>query len=339
MTHFARLLGLCALLSSGCGPSLKVNVRPGAELPVQAAAVYPVAFRWDEPAFRSFELSQAMVLRVMATDRYAVFGPGEFKLVRESAANPFVGSDIALGLADRGFSAMQAVVFRPWVEKRAQSAIKQLYGPDGKPKGTQRVEEVTYLAHLEVFHSASREIIADASVTVEADPFAEHDPADPQPDLTAAILKLLEKTLSSLKNRAPGQPLERAAGFEYLWNPKASFSFAMEGRPPFSETLRALDVLEQDVAIEARLRFFYPDADLKTLAAFKRQPAGLLVTKVGEAAAQAGLTAGDLITEVHGEPALPQTLQRALRLAHPGQAIAVKVRRTSGFSDLSLPVQ
>jgi hypothetical protein len=332
------LLAAASLVALGCSGNLQVRVRPGGPLQVQAAAVYPVSFRWDEPAWRSYELGQLLVLQAMATGRYAVFGPGEFKLVRETADNPFIGSDIALGLANHGFSALQALVFRPWIEKRAQSAVKQLFGPDGKPRGVERVEEVTYLVHLEVFHSATREIVAESSATVEVDPFASHEPSDPQPELTEALVKLMRRTLAELADRAPGAPIERSAGFEYVWNPKAGFTFALERRPALADALRTMDLLEQDLAMEARLRFFLPDADNATLASLKRLPPGLLVTRVGPEALGAGLGAGDLVTEIQGEPALPQTLQRALRAARAGTPLTLRVRRSTGFAELALPI-
>ncbi|HCF59623.1 MAG TPA: hypothetical protein DFS52_16710, partial [Myxococcales bacterium] len=85
---------------------MNVEVRPGKPLDAQALAVFPFQFRWDEPAWRSFELSQALALQAVETGRYSVFGPGEFKLVPGQTSNPFLGSDLVLSLADRGISPM-----------------------------------------------------------------------------------------------------------------------------------------------------------------------------------------------------------------------------------------
>jgi len=329
-------LALCAL-ALGCSSGIAVEVRPGGTLPVQAAAIYPFQFRWDEPAYRSFELSQMLALQAVATQRYAVFGPGEFRLVRATSDNPFIGSDLALGLADRGLSPLKAIVFRPSAEKRSQSAVKQVFDERGRPKGSARIEEATVLVRLEVFHSASREIVAVITGRVDLDPFAERDPSDPTPELTALLRRMMKVALSELEDRAPGQRLEREPGFAFLWNPKCAFEFAADGRPPLSEWLEKLDPLEQDVATEARLRFFFPKLDDRQLARLKGLPSGLLVTDVSGAAGEQ-LAQGDLVVQVNGEPALPQALQRALRATPAGAPIRLRVRRGTGLTDVALPV-
>lgn len=334
-----RTLALLAAAGCACACSSgTVNVRPGPPLNVQAVAFYPANFRYDEPAYRSYEVSQALALEAVATGRYAVFGPGEFKLVRNSSDNPFVGSDLALQLADRGLSAVAALVFKPTLERRAQSAVKQLYDEQGRPKGSARVEEATIVARLEVFHSASREIVAETSGKVDVDPLSPRDASDPLPEATALLRRMTNDVLDALAARAPGRKVERAPGFEFLWNPKAGLDFALEGKPALSEALVRLDALEQDVALEARLRFFHPKVAEALLARLGRLPAGLYVTDVSESAVPSGLQVGDLVLDVNGEQASPQSLQRALRAALPGQPIALKVKRSSGLVDLYLAV-
>ncbi|MGC4115904.1 MAG: hypothetical protein QM765_15200 [Myxococcales bacterium] len=337
MRKLAVLIAAGCTLLCACG-SVPVRVRPGQVLDAQAVAVYPTNFRYEEPAYRSYELSQALALQAVGTKRYAVFGPGEFKLVRNSSDNPFVGSDIALQLADRGLSAVAALVFKPTLEKRAQSAVKQLYDEQGRPKGSARVEEATMVARLEVFHSASREIIAETSGQVEVDPLVPRDATNPLPEATALLQKMMTRVLDAIAERAPGKKIERAPGFEFLWNPKAALDFALEGKPALAEDLGKLDALEQDVALEARLRFFHPKAPEALLGKLGRLPAGLYVTTVSEAAAPSGLQVGDLVLNVNDEQASPQSLQRALRATLPGQAIALKVKRSSGLVDLYLTV-
>jgi len=328
------LLSLAAL---GCSTGIKVELRPGERLQVQAAAVYPFQFRWEEPAYRSFELSQMLAMQVMATQRYAVFGPGEFRLVSATADNPFVGSDLALGLADHGLSPMKAIVFRPSAERRAQSAVKQVFDERGRPKGLARVEEMAILVRLQVFHSASREIIAEVSGRAEVDPFAERDPSDPTPELTALLRKMMKATLDEIEDRAPGERLERDPGFAFLWSPKCALEFSLEGKPPLAQALGQMDPLEQDIATETRLRFFFPKLDDRQLARLKRVPAGLYVTEVSQAHG-IPLAPGDLVLEVNGEPALPQALQRALRATPSGRPLQLKVQRNSETSDVALAV-
>jgi hypothetical protein len=325
------------LLFCSCGKQIRVDLRPGDPLSVQAAAVFPFEFRWEEPAFRSYELSQMLVLQLMATHRYSVFGPGEFKLVQASSHDPFVGSDLVLSLADHGLSPMQAIVFRPSAERRSQSGVQQVFDSKGNIQGVARVEEVTLIVRLDVFHSASRQRIASSSATLELDPFATRDMSDPMPELTRLMRQMMASMLVELSDRAPGHRFARSPGFEYLWNPKASFEFKLEDKPPFSETLAELDPLDQEMAIDARLRFFLPLMEETTLAMLKRLPPGLLVTETG-AAARSGLNKDDLIVRIDGEAALPQVLQRALRTPEPRGPLALEVRRGSETIHLALAV-
>lgn len=316
--------------------SVPVRVHPGPPLSVQVLAVYPCEFRWDEPAYRSFEISEALTLQAVAAGRWSVFGPGEFKLVQASVDNPFVGSDIALQLADHGMSPTAALVIKPAVEKRVQSELKQVFDSRGNPKGMQRVEAASVVAKLQVFHSGSREVIAEALQSVEIDPLAPREPTDPLPEVTALFKRMMTEIVSALASRAPGEVVARDPGFEFVWNPKAALDFALEGRPTFADALSQLDALDQDVALEARLRFFLPDTETATLARLKRMPGGLWVTTV-TGAAPSGLQAGDLIVKVNGETALPQVLYRALRAA-PRRAVELQVRRSSALVDVALSV-
>lgn len=334
-----RALLLCLSLSACTKSTLQVNVREGDALPVQAAAVYPFGFRWPEPAYRSYELSEALVLQVLASNRYAVFGPGEFKLLRATAENPFIGSDLALGLADHGLAPTEAIVFRPSAEKRAQMAMKEVFDVNGKPKGSQAVEEVVYVGKIEVFHSKTREIIADALDQVEVDPFATRDPNDPASELTTLMKRLMELVLSQLATRAPGARVVRPPGFEYLFNPKTVFDFALEGRPAYSAELEKADILDQDLLTEARMRFFLPAVDDTTLGKLKRLPGGLFVTRLAPSGNKAGLKAGDLVVEVKGEPAHPQTLHRVLRTTDTGKTVPLKVLRGGETVTLALTVE
>ena len=333
------LLPLLASVLVACASQpFKVELKPGKPLEAQAVAVFPFQFRWEQPAWRSYELSQLLTLQAMETGRYAVFGPGEFRLVHGQAANPFVGSDLVLSLADRGLSPTAALVFRAGAEKRSTSAVKQVFDPQGKPKGHGRIEEAMVVARIEVFHSASREIVAVATGHADLDPFRTSDPSDPLPELTGLLQALMAEVLTRLEERAPGLLVERAPGFEYLWNPKAAFEFSLEGKPALSETLEKADALDRELLVGARLRFFHPEAEAGAMKALERLPAGLYVTEVGEAARAAGLRSGDLVVGVEREPALPQALQRALRRAAPGTSLALQVRRETGIVTVALPV-
>ena len=54
------------------------------ELTAHAVMVYPFGFRWPEPAWRSFELSQRLIDVALAEagEQALFFGPSEFKVYR-----------------------------------------------------------------------------------------------------------------------------------------------------------------------------------------------------------------------------------------------------------------
>jgi hypothetical protein len=329
-----------ALLLAGCSAhTVRVDLVPGKPLPAQAMAVFPFDFRWETPAWRSWELSQVLTSQIVATNRYMVFGPGEFKLIRGEASNPFLGSDLVLSIADHGVSPTAALVLRPSAERRVHSELKQLFDSDGKPRGSERVEFVTVFARLEAFHSATRERVATAQGSVEIDPFAARDGSDPLPELTALMKQMTAKLLDELEERAPGEEIARAPGFEFLWNPKAGLDFALEDKPPLRQRLEQSDPLERDLIVENQLRFFHPDLDLRTVVALKKLPGGLWVTEVDGRARAAGLQVGDLVVEVAGAPAHPQSLHRALRQPPPGSTIDLLVERAAGRVQVRLPVE
>lgn len=188
-----------------------------------------------------------------------------------------------------------------------------------------------------VFHSASREKVASDSGMVQVDPFRAADSSDPLPELTGLVRALMAKVLEKLEERAPGVLIERAPGFDYLWNPKASLDFSLEGKAPLRQALESADALDQELLLDARVRFFHPALEPGALSTLVRSPAGLLVTQVREAA-DTGLRAGDLIVAIAGEPALPQALQRALRGA-TGTTVPLQVRRGKQPVEILLPVR
>jgi hypothetical protein len=217
-------------------------------------------------------------------------------------------------------------------------AMKEVFDVNGKPKGSQAVEEVVYVGKIEVFHSKTREIIADVIDQVEVDPFATRDPNDPAIELTTLMKRLMELVLSQLATRAPGAKVVRPPGFDYLFNPKTVFDFALEGRPAYSEEIKKADILDQDLLTDARMRFFLPAVDDTTLGKLKRLPGGLFVTRLSPSGNKAGLRAGDLVVEVKGEPAHPQTLHRVLRTTGTGKTVPLKVLRGGETVTLALTV-
>ena len=80
----ASLLCPAVVVLACTNTGVQRTVRERTDLHVTAVALYPFGFRWDEPAFRSFEMSQRlMALAAEKTkDRVMWIGPSEFKVYK-----------------------------------------------------------------------------------------------------------------------------------------------------------------------------------------------------------------------------------------------------------------
>lgn len=325
-----------ALAGSACRSAYQIQRDVPAELSASAVMVYPFLFRWPEPAFRSFELSQRLLDVALneAGERALFFGPSEFKVYRPEEDNAWAASNAVTLLAPCHLRPEQGLVLRAWAERRTQSAQGELVDTKGRAVGQSSVEETTYVGHVEVLHPSTRQRVLEISGEVKADPFAEHtdDGADPTPELTSLMEKLTREALRALADhlRAPREPSPAPAQVALI--PWQAFEYSEEGRPAHLGALASMDPLDAEVLRQQRLRFANPALETPVLDRMVRLPAGLYVLSAPEAGK---LAPGDVILQVDGQPALPQVLARARLAPTPLQA---QVRRASGeTSQILLP--
>ena len=321
---------LLALLGPACSSSYKLQRDVPAELSASAVVVYPFLFRWPEPAFRSFELSQRLIDVALgeAGQRAFFFGPSEFKLYRPEEDNAWAASNAVTLLPAYGVRPEQALVLRAWAERRTQSAQGELLDAKGRAVGQSTVEETTYLGHVELLHPSTRQRVLELSGEVKSDPFAERtdDGADPSPELTRLMENLTREALRALAGHlhAPREPSPAPAVVALV--PWQAFEYAEEGRPAQLGALASMDPLDAEVLRQQRLRFANPAVESTVLDRMMRLPAGLYVLSAPEAGK---LALGDILVQLGGQPALPQVLARA-RLSPT--ALQAQVQRAGGGS-------
>ncbi len=306
------------------------------ELSASAVMVYPFIFRWPEPAWRSFELSQRLidVALVEAGDRSLFFGPSEFTVYRPEEDNAWAASNAVTLLAPYSVRPEQALVLRAWAERRIQSGQGELLDSQGRTVGQSTVEETSYVGHVELIHPSSRQRVLDVWGEARADPFAERtdDGADPAPELTQLMEGLTREALRQLAEhlRAPREPSPAPATVALV--PWKAFEYSDEGRPAHLGALALMDPLDAELLRQQRLRFANPLLETAQLDRMMRLPAGLYVLSAPEGGK---LAPGDVILELEGQPALPQVLARARLAPTPVQA---RVRHATGRdSQIVLP--
>lgn len=330
---------LLALSGVACRTPYNVQRSIPPELTAHAVVVYPLGFRWSEPAWRSFELSQRLldVALAEAGDAALFLGPSEFKLYRPQEDNPWRASNVVSRLAALGLRAEQALVLRPWVERRVQSAQRELQDAQGRHLGVSTVEETTFLGHVEVLHPTSGNVLVEVTGEAVSNPFAqrseEDEGADPSPELTRLMVGLTREALGALDDtlrppREPSPPLVE----EVALVPWVAFEYAQEGRPALAPKLATLDALDVEVVRQQRLRFANPELPSEALPRLARLPAGLYVLEASEGGK---LAPGELVVSLDGAPALPQTLARVRFSPTPIQA---RIRLPDGsFTERLLP--
>ncbi|MFL5357923.1 hypothetical protein [Archangium sp.] len=327
---------LAALSGVACQTAYHTQRAVPPELTAHAVVVYPFGFRWPEPAWRSFELSQRLISEALAVygEQALFFGPSEFKLYRPQDDNAWVASNALSRLVSYGVRPEAGLVLRPWAERRVQTLQRELHDAQGRPVGSGAGEETTFLGHVEVLHPSSGRVLVEVTGEVVADPFAERtdEGADPSPELTRLMVGLTREALAALEDtlsppRSPSPPLG-----EVLLVPWEAFSYAEEGRPPLSPQLAAMDALDAEVVRQQRLRFANPDLAPDALTRLARMPAGLYVREAPEGGK---LAPGEVVVGLDGGPALPQALARARFAPTPVQ---VRIRLPAGdFAERLLP--
>jgi hypothetical protein len=300
------------------------------ELTAHAVVVYPFGFRWEQPAWRSVELSQRLLDEALATsaDEALFFGPSEIRVYRPQDDNAWMASNAVVRLASHGVRAEQGLVLRPWAERRVQSGLRELQDAQGRPAGVGNVEETTFVGHVEVLHPSSAQVIVEVSGEAVVDPFSERsdegEGADPTPELTRLMVGLTREALAALDGtlrppRPPSPPLAEVALLP--WEALA-----------LASTLAPLDELDAEVVRQQRLRFANPTLGPEAVARLSRLPAGLYVLEAPEGAK---LAPGEVVVSLEGAPALPQTLARVRFSPTPVQA---RVRLPTGdFTERLLP--
>jgi hypothetical protein len=336
MVRTGSVWRLCALLALGtaCQSKFQKTLLVPPELKISAVFVYPFTFRWEEPAYRSFELSQRLVAVAIRRkgDAAMLFGPSEFKVYRLDDANPWAASNAISLLPPVSIRPERAIVLRASAERRVLASEKELLNPAGNAAGATRSREVTYLGRVELLHPSSRQVIAELSGQVVADPFAPvADEADPMAELTQLMERLTAEALDLIENHFSPPAPSRRWPWVLAFNPPQALSPAEEGSSSLQVELAKLDPLEADALRLSRIRFANPGIPDSQAAQLIRFPRGLWVTSAPPGDA---LQPGDLIASIDGAPALPQVLQRAQFRESPVQA---RVRKASGdFVELML---
>jgi hypothetical protein len=331
----ALLVLALLLLGPGCASrgAVRVEAEPDRPIGARVAVVYPYAFRWDEPPIRSFEKSMDVVLHLVAKERLLVYGPGDYQLLRPADRDPSVGTDIVRTLLVHGLDARAFLAFRGWAERRVARGMAVVEGK-GRTLAASS-EDVTYVAHLEVWDAAAGRTVLEVSGSVQALPPGDRPDHDPAPELTGLHRRLVEEAWALLEPRLtaprlPGNPLD------VRWLPAAALDWAPPGQPSLRERMAGMDPVLADLERLNAYRYFDPAAPPRRLNGDLRLPGGLLVVGVRGPAADV-LREGDVVVAVCGEaPASPQALQRAIALSGPDGA-RVTAARGADRLELALP--
>ncbi len=337
-----RVLFVLALLTvataTHCASRFRQHVQVPEDQRVTAIAVYPFSFRWAEPAYRSFELSQRLI-DVMLQDKTAgrslLFGPSELRVYRADDDNAFAASTLTSILPTFRLKPDEVLVLRPWAERRVHSSQQTLLDARGKAIGVAATEDVTFVGHVEVLHPATRTRWVELTGEVRSDPFAERsdDGADPAPELTLLMEQLTLEAIAVVREQL--SPRERTTpdeGFRFALSPRAALAWSDGGRATGEMEMARMDLLDAELFQRARARFANPRLSSAQLDALVRAPAGLQVLETPRGGA---LEPGDVVLQVNGEQALPHAFVRA-RLV-PGPDL-LRVRRShGGHEDVHLP--
>jgi hypothetical protein len=331
----ARLLCAVLALGSACQSKLQKSALAPPDLRISAVFVYPFVFRWQEPAYRSFELSQRLIAVAIqgAGDSVMLFGPPEFKVYRPDDADPWAASNAVALLPAVQIRPESAIVLRPSAERRVFTSEKELLNAAGKTAGVTRSREVTYLCRVELLHPSSHQVIAEVNGQVAADLFASAaDEADSAPELTKLMEALTSEALELVAKHFNPPARPKRWPWVFAFNPQQVFTYAEEGRPALELQLARMDPLEAEALRLSRVRYANPGLSDFQAVKMMQLPGGLWVTS---APAGTALQVGDLISSIDGAPALPQALQRA---RFSSAACNARVRKANGdLVDLMLP--
>ena len=325
------MAALVALAACASGPRIEVRHRSSGPIAARVAAVYPYAFRWEEPPFRVHEKSMDAVLFLVARERLLVFGPGEFQVLRAGGASPLVGTDLVAVLTQRGLESRDFLAIRGWAERRIAISHGQL--EQGGRLLAVSSQDVTYVAHLEIADAAG-EALVELQAEVAAGKPEDRPEYDPMPELTALHRRLLQAAWEEIEPRLTAPPLAPAA-IEVRWLPASTLDYGGPAQATLKERMLAMDALEADMARIAVYRYYAPALSERQIAREMRLPGGLYVLRARPPFA-GPLEHGDVLLQVEGEPAVgPQVLQRALSVPRQGP---LRLRLARGPARLEVEV-
>ena len=332
-----RGLLLGSLLLFGCTAGFKETIHlPKEPVELTTVIVYPFGFRWPEPSYRSFELSQRLIDSAQSDygDKLTFFGPTEFKVLRDGDNSGWVSTTALTLMTSNNEKAERAVMLRAWAEKRVTSSSSETFDKRGKAKGSNSNEETLYIGHVEIIHPSSREVLVEISGDARTDPFAEPTPEDdfdPATTLTHLMMKLTQQALKTVASLAPPREVKPDPKVQLALTPTASLAYKEEGRPSGSEELGSKDPVEAELFVDNRARMLAPSLTDAQLPKVVKAPVGLFVT-----AAPPGskLSEGDVITGIDGGPPLPQHFYRLRFSTVPAQ---LQVQRQGQQTEIVFP--
>lgn len=325
----APLLLLIALVAlAGCRsgrPKIETTVELPGTLEVTALSIEPFRFRWDEPAWRSLELSQRMLDTAIDEDGDRLFFFASWEAIPMGQIAPrMIQPPIINLLGHYGLNRDNLVIVKPWAERRSQSdatAVNET--ATGKSAGRARNERVTYVGHVELFNAATGEQLAEVKGELDVDPLEERDEelGDPAPEFTRLMTTLMTSALGTIDKhvREPATP-PRPVMSRFSYAPQKTFEYVEEGKPSFASRLLQMDMLDAELARQNRVAFLNPGISEDLVTKLAGTTGGLYVLTPDPLL---GLEEGDLITQIDNEPATPQLLQRA-RLSPSATALTLK---------------
>lgn len=205
----------------------------GPALDVRAVAVYPYAFGWEEPAYRSLLKSADAVAALAALRRVQVIPPGEFKVAQFADDNVLAGSDAARAMAARRLPPRAFVVLRAWADRLGARTLRESV-VDGVGR-SELADDTTVVAHVQVLDATSGEVVADLSGQVRPGAGGAAGGSDPDPELTRLHRKLVAQACEALAARLPAIP---AAGGAGAIEAAAFEGFDLPGRASLAEIAR-----------------------------------------------------------------------------------------------------
>lgn len=319
------LVALCA-----CG-SVKLTVKePKEQLQLTGAFMYPFGFRWEEPAYRSFELSQRLLDSALEVggDQLSFWGPDEFKVMKPEDDGAWVASTALALLTSTASRPDQGIVIRPWAERRVSSSTQEAQDAKGRARGGSNSEQTEYIGHVEIIHPSTHEVLVEAEDHVFVDPFAEPTADadfDPAPQLTHLMERLVRAAVKKAAGWAAKREVMKLPPLHLAMTPTASVRWADATRPPADLELVKMDSASLDIFMQSRTRFLNPTLTDAQAAKLARLPIGLYVVPPVDDP-RWNVSEGDVLTYIEEEKAEPQVWSRLKFASAPAQ---VKVRKPS----------